>query len=150
MDIKKVKNFVLKDYKDEVFDLFEFQNKSDLLLLFFRGEWCSQCRKQLSDLNKNFNWFKKNNVKIVALSSDNELFTSILIEILKPKYPILSDSSWQVFNLYGFKKPIDPKRIKPTILLISKDHNIKYSYIGLNYLDRLTIPQLKKVIENHH
>ncbi|MDP2684339.1 MAG: peroxiredoxin family protein [bacterium] len=150
MKSKKAKNFKLKDYQDKVFNLFEYQKKSDLLLLFFRGEWCNQCRKQLADLNKNISWFKKNNIKIVALSSDSELFTSILIEIIKPKYPILSDIGWKVFNLYGFKKPANQKKIKPALLLINQDHKIKYSYIGLNYLDRLTIPQLKKVITSHN
>ena len=150
MNYKKAKNFKLEDGQNKVFDFFEYQKKSKVLLVFFRGEWCSECKKQLEELNININWFKKNKIKIIALSSDDRLFTSILVEILKPKYPILSDSNWKIFKLYGFKKPTNQKRIKPALLLIDSDHNIQYSYVGKNYSDRLSISQLKKVILSHN
>lgn len=146
MKIIKAKNFILKDSTDEFFNLFKYQGKSRLLLVFFRGEWCVECRKQLSELNKNFDWFKKRDIKIVALSADDALFTSIIIEIIRPKYPILSDNKWKIFKLYGFKKPSNEKKIRPGLFFIDQKHNIEFKHIGKNYLDRLTISQLKKII----
>ncbi|MBU1075374.1 peroxiredoxin family protein [Patescibacteria group bacterium] len=149
MELSKAKNFQLKNTDGKQFDLYEYQDDSLILLVFFRGEWCKDCREQLTELNANYLWFKKKNIKIVAVSSDDQLFTSILREIIKSKFPILSDHSWKIFELYGFKRPTDEKRIKPALFLFNAKHQILYQYIGKSKKDRPSIKSLKKLCDNN-
>lgn len=147
MKLLKAKNFNIKDAEEKFFNLYKYQGSSWLLLIFFRGEWCQHCRKQLLELNNNYNWFKKRGIKIVAISADDILFTSILKEILKTKFPVISDNRWRIFGSYGFEKSVNQKKIKPALFLFNSKHQTVYSYIGRNYRDRPTIGKLKQIIK---
>lgn len=149
MKLSKATNFQLEDIDGKIFDLYKYQGNAWLLFFFFRGEWCQHCRKQLAELKANFQWFKKRKIKIVALSSDDHLFTSILRAVLKPKFSILSDARWRIFKLYGFKRPNDEKNIKPALFLVNPKHQIRYHYIGKTKEDRPSITQLKKICQKY-
>jgi len=140
----KAKNFQLIDFRQKLFDLYAFQKKDFLFLVFFRGLWCNQCKKQLLELNNNFAKFKKMKIKIVSLSTDSPLNTSILFTYLKSKFPLLSDQGWKIFKMFGFKKTAS-KKIKPAVFLINPKKEIVYSYVGQDKDDRPTIKELLKV-----
>ena len=145
MKVSSAKNFKVEDEEGTLFDLFDYVDDSWLLLIFFRGEWCQYCRKQLEEINKNLDWFKKNKIKVVAISADSDLYTSILKEILQAKFVILSDEAWEIFSLYGFKKPADQKKIIPALFLINPHRQVTFQYIGKHFRDRPTITQLKDI-----
>lgn len=145
MKAVRAKNFKVKDEEGAFFDLFDYVDDSWLLLIFFRGEWCQHCRKQLEELNENLDWFKKKKIKIVAVGADSDLYTSILKEILHAKFVILSDEAWKIFSLYGFKKPADQKKIIPALFLINPQHQVVFRYKGKHFRDRPTITQLKDI-----
>lgn len=142
----KIKNFNTKDIRGKTFNLYNFQDKSWLLLILFRGEWCQHCRKQLSEFNRNLGWFTRKKVKLLAVSADNALYTNILKEILELKFMILSDSKGYIFSRFGFERVRDPKKIKPALFLINPQHQIEYSYFGKNKKDRPSLTKLKRSI----
>jgi len=76
-------NFSLKDNNGEIFDLPKYVGDNRLLLVFFRGSWCNHCKKELQDLERHLNEFKKAKIKILAVSSDSAFNSSLLKTFLK-------------------------------------------------------------------
>ncbi len=136
------KNFQLEKIDGNTFDLFEYLGESWLLLIFFRGEWCGNCRKQLEEINNNYQWFRDRSVKVVAVSADTKLFTGILRETLAAKFEIFSDEKWSAFSKYGLEQPKDPKDIMPALFIVNPRHEIVFKYIGKSYSDR---PSMKSI-----
>lgn len=139
----RIKNFKLLDLQEQSFDCFRYQDQSFLLLIFYRGVWCNQCKRQLAEINENFQKFKRLKIKIIALSSDNRLKTSLLQTLIKAKFPLLSDRNWVIFKRFGFKKT-SSKKIKPAIFLVNPNHEIIYRHIGRDTYDRPTTRRLLK------
>lgn len=146
--IKRAKHFRLSTPQGKDFNSKSYQGKSNLLLVFYRGAWCNYCRKQITDLNRNYNNFKKLNIKIAAVSSDSQLNTSILTNLLKSKFPLLADPKAKVLNMFKIK--IEKKVARPTVYLINNQGKVIFSFISSHYQERLTakdiLAQIKDVI----
>lgn len=153
MILKKAQNFKLTTIQGEPFECFKYQGKSYLLLIFYRGSWCNYCRRQIESLNRYYSKFRKLKIKIVAISGDSQLKTSLLTNITHSKFPLLSDEKLKVIKLYGVKT----KRSRvdnPRIFLINPQREIVYTYYSKNYKDRPDTPTLlrkfQKIISSNH
>jgi len=147
MRVIHAKNFQLDKIDGGTFDLFAYQGDMWLLLIFFRGEWCHYCRQQLKAINTNLQWFSDRSVKVVAVSADTNLFTSILQDILGAKFEILADEQWKAFSQYGLKQPEDPKDIMPALFIVNPKHEIVFTHIGKSYRDRPSLTKIRTELE---
>ena len=139
----KVTNFQLQNNDNTVFDLYQYGKDSFVLLVFFRGAWCSYCKRQLKDLQANVQEFGKLHIKIIAISSDTKLKSSLLKTFLKLDFPVLADRDFQVINQFNLKTIYkDKPTSKPAVFLISPKKKIEYEYIGQDYDDRLAAKQI--------
>lgn len=144
--VRKAKNFQSVNFNETIFDCYKYQGNDFLLLIFYRGAWCGYCRKQLNELNKYYEDFEKLEVKVLAISSDSLLNTSLLFNITKSRFPLLADPDYKIFKLFNLPKVKDKKKVKPAIFLINPAKQIVYSYVGKDYRDRPGIRELKKTI----
>lgn len=140
-------NFQNMTTSQEMFDLYQYQGSDFLLLIFYRGSWCNACRDQLRQINQNYDEFQKLKTKIVAISSDTLLNTSLLANLLQSKFPLLSDTDFKIFELYNLPKFEDKKKIIPALFLVNQKHEIIYSYIGKDYKDRPDTKELLNIIK---
>jgi peroxiredoxin len=133
-----MKKFILKDNDGSEFDLFEYQNAGYLVLIFFRGAWCGHCKKQLVELNDNFEEFAKLNTKLVAISSDTAFKSSLLKTFLRLKFPVLSDTKLEMIEYFNFKTVHDNQIVsKPAVLLFNSEHEQVIAHISENYDERI-------------
>ncbi len=138
MTVVNMENIVLQNNDDSRFDLFKYQDKNNLLLIFFRGAWCGHCKKQLSGLQKRLSELEKMNYKVVAISGDSKLKSSLLKIFLKLDFPVLADENFSVIDKYNLKTEYKNKPVsKPAVFLYNSEHQEVYSYIGEDYNDRL-------------
>jgi len=139
-----MQNFTLQNNDGSPLDLYQYQGNANLLLIFFRGVWCNVCKKQLKELNENFEGIEKElNTKIVAISSDTKLKSSLLKTFLRLKFPVLADEELTVIKSFGLETTDKSRRVsKPSVFLIGPDHEIIYQYVGQEYDDRLTAEEI--------
>jgi len=142
-----MQSFILQNNDGSPLDLYQYQGDKNLLLIFFRGVWCNVCKKQLKELNENFERIEKElNTKMVAISSDTKLKSSLLKTFLRLNFPVLADETLTVINAFKIETEDNGRRIaKPSVFLISPSHEIIYQYVGQEYDDRLTA---KEIIAN--
>jgi len=136
-------NFELKNNDDSVIDLSDYLNQKRLLLIFFRGAWCNYCKKQLKEIQSEIAEFNKLNIKIIALSCDNKLNSSLLKEFLKLDYPVLSDSDYKVIDSFNFRTIYKGKEVsKPAVILFNDNGTELYRYVGKDFDDRIETHEL--------
>lgn len=64
-------DFMLEDYKGERHRLQEMTQAGPTLLIFFRGTFCPDCRRQLGFLRKNYEWLTRLGVNIIAVAREH-------------------------------------------------------------------------------
>src|SRR6056297_69144 len=134
-----MKNFILKNNNEEDFDLFEYQGDAYLLLVFFRGVWCNLCKKQLKQINELFDKYQNKNIKILAVSSDTKLRSSLLKKFLSLNFSVLSDAGLDLINHFKLKTQTDDRDVsRPAVILISPKHEVLIKKMGQDYEDLLS------------
>jgi len=129
----------LFDNNNEPFKLLEYQGTRNLLVIFFRGAWCNHCKRQLQDFQKHLDLFNGINIKLLALSNDSRLNSSLLKEFLKLDFPVLSDVDSAIINRFELGEIYKDKFVaKPALLLLSPEGRLLHTRIGANYDDLAT------------
>jgi len=136
-------NFILQNNDDSPLDLYQYQGDKNLLLIFFRGAWCNVCKKQLIDVSRIMEELAAQRIKVLAISSDTKLKSSLLRTFLRLNFPVLSDADLAVIRAFGLETEDNGQSIsKPAIFLVAPNHEIVYSYIGERHDDRLSAEEI--------
>ncbi|WP_094700279.1 peroxiredoxin family protein [Brevibacillus laterosporus] len=121
-----------------------------LLLLFIRGTWCPNCRKQLEALQPACSRFDKLGVPIVIIAGQKLQNLIQYADSTKMPFPLLSDSTREVMKAYEVFTPFkwDSFRIAvPSAYLLDKEHVIRYAYIGSSQFDRPGVEDLLEEVQ---
>lgn len=133
-----MKNFILQNNDGSEFDLYEYQEGSFLIIIFFRGAWCGHCKKQLVELNEHLEQFNSLNAKLVAISSDSAFKSSLLKTFLRVKFPIISDVKLELIEYFNLKTIYNDQIVsKPAIFVFSPEHEKVIEFVSENYDERV-------------
>lgn len=75
--------------------------KEQLIVVFYRGQWCPLCNKHLSHLQNNVAKFKKAGARLIAISPEIPISVEKTIEKTHAKYSILHDVNNKIMKEYG-------------------------------------------------
>ncbi len=101
---------------------------------------------ELGEFVKHYEEFKSLDVQILAISVDPPDKGKWVKEKLKAPFPILSDASQKVMDLYGTKSPEYRNRQgvsinTPTLVLIDKTGTIRWIHQAENYQVRAPVEE---------
>src|SRR5579875_1346346 len=118
----------------------------NVLIDFYRGYWRPYCMGELGEFVKHYEEFKSLDVQILAISVDPPDKGKWVKEKLKAPFPILSDASQKVMDLYGTKSPEYRNRQgvsinTPTLVLIDKTGTIRWIHQAENYQVRAPVEE---------
>ncbi len=147
-----MKNYILQDNNNNEFNFSDYQENNFLGLIIFRGAWCNLCKKQLKEIQELLSDFTNLNVKLLAISPDSKLKSSLLKTFLKVQFPILSDEKMEVINDFNILENFKGQQLpKPAIFLYNPDGQLILEKIGDNYEDSLSgkniLKEFSKVIK---
>jgi peroxiredoxin len=138
-------NFQLQYNNGDQFDLYKFLDDKWGIVFFFRGIWCTICKKQLKEFEEHFVEIKKLNCKIIAISNDSKFKSNLAENFFQLSFPVLSDQNLEVIDPLELKTTFKNKiTAKPAIFVINQNKELVYKYIGDSFDDRL---EIKSIIE---
>ncbi len=115
----------LKDHTDSAFSLEQALQKGPVVVVFFRGEWCPLCARQLIELGKHAEELNATGATIVALNPDSRELSAAFAEETAWPYPILVDPTRDVIKAYGlYDKENDTAW--PTIYIVDQQGVLRY------------------------
>ncbi|HEY5038782.1 MAG TPA: peroxiredoxin family protein [bacterium] len=110
-----------------------------LVLVLYRGHWCSACQEQLAELKTDFAKFTALHTTIAAISVDSLEDSADLNRQWNFPFPLLSDTRLKVIDAYGARH-VGGHGIhdiaRPTVIIINPRQIVRFKYIGQNAADR--------------
>lgn len=128
-------DFALYSNKGELFQLSDYRDKQNVLLLFFPGAFTSVCTSELNAVNGELEAYGGDDTQIVGVSTDSPFVLEEFRGVHKFQFPLLSDHDAVVSDRYGAKyqhdfTPMKLDRIsKRAAFLIDKKGIVHYAEV---------------------
>ena len=150
----KAYDFSLLDSNNKIIKMSDVQPGWYLVLILYRGSWCSACQGQLAGLKEDFPKFTEIHATLMAVSTDPVEDSADFNQQWRFPFPLLSDAELKVIDAYGARHPKGHggKDIAhPTTIIIDPQKIVRYKYVGKDPMDRptdneilFTIQQIQK------
>ena len=152
----------VQDSKGATVDLSALLTEQKTILVFYRGGWCPYCNTQLAGLRDISPQLQKLGYRILAISPELPAASSKSEQMTKDaalNYQLLSDSQLNALQGFGVAYYMDAATEKtykgtygiqltydstgqavlpaPAVFIISKTGEIQFSYVHINYKNRL-------------
>jgi peroxiredoxin len=163
----KAPGFALKNESGKLITLDELLKTGQVVLVFYRGQWCPYCNKHLSRLNDSLQLIKDKGANVVAVTPEVQENISKTIKKTKATFPLLFDDGMKVMQAYKVNYKVDDKTVEkykgygidfntangtngenlpvPATYIIGKDGIIKQVFFNTDYTKR---PWVKQILDN--
>jgi len=159
-------NFTAIDQNGKIVNLKELLKKGSVVMVFYRGEWCPYCNKQLLALEDSLILLTKKGASIIAVSPEKGENIAKTIQKTKATFSVLSDDSLKIMSAYKVAFELDAKTTEkykgyginlmekngssgnnlpvPAVYIINKEGKITYRYFDVNYKNRVSVSEILK------
>jgi len=136
-----------------------------VLVIFYRGNWCPYCQKHLKELDDKFQTFEEKGVSVIVISPEKPEKMEDTAEDFENQIPLIFDQDNTIMQNYGvaFELPNDfskwtLKRVDeyntygnrvlpvPATYLIGLDGKIVYVHYDPNYHNRSDLEELLETL----
>ncbi|MBI9059216.1 MAG: AhpC/TSA family protein [Labilibaculum sp.] len=140
--------------------------KEQLIVVFYRGQWCPLCNKHLSHLQENVAKFKEAGARLVAISPEIPVSVEKTVKKTKAEYSVLHDVDSKIMKQYGVDFVLASKMVEkykeygidltvsngnsdqilpvPATYVIGKDGIVKYVQYDPDYKNRSNAEEILK------
>lgn len=139
-----------------------------VVLIFYRGNWCPYCNRQLKRLEDSISFIQEKGAKLIAVTPEKPEFVSKTIEKTKASYSLLYDKEMKIMKAYAVSFEVDERTVGryknadidlattngqkdkvylpvPAVYIISKEGTVLYRYFDSDYKKR---PSVQEIIDN--
>ena len=160
----KAPDFSATDQKGEKINLKNQLKKGDVVLVFYRGQWCPYCNKELKQLEDSIGIIKGKGATVLAITPELPENIAKTIEKTKASYPILYDEGLKIMNAYKVAFQVDDKTVEkykgygidflkvngsnganlpvPAVYIVNKKGKIIYRFFDVDYRKRSSIKDI--------
>lgn len=159
-------DFSGKDQNGKTFRLSKAVKKGDVVMLFYRGQWCPYCNKQLSHYSDSLAMLTAKGAMLVAITPETAENIKKTIEKTKTNFPVIEDDGMAIMKLYKVNFAVDEKTVTkykgygidfdkangtnaanlpvPATYIIGKDRKIKFVFFNTDYRKRASVEEILK------
>lgn len=160
----KAPDFKAKDQNGEEIRLKDLLKKGKVVLVFYRGQWCPYCNRELSRLQDSLQLINDKGATLIAISPEKPENIFKTIEKTKAAYSILYDEGLKIMKAYDVEFEVPENTITryrnagldieknngangkylpvPAIYIIDKESNITYRFFEPDYKKRPSVLEL--------
>ena len=157
-------DFNAMDQKNENIHLAKLLKKGNVVLVFYRGQWCPYCNKELKQLEDSIGLIQAKGATVLAITPELPENISKTIEKTKASYPILYDKKLSIMNAYKVAFKVDDKTVEkykgygidflkvngdnganlpvPAVYVVNKNGKIIYRFFDIDYKKRSSIKDI--------
>ena len=159
--------FSAKDQTGKDVNLKSLLKNGPVVVLFYRGQWCPFCNKQLSSLQDSMAMFTSKGATVVAVTPEKPENIEKTIAKTKASYSVLFDDGLAIMKAYKVAYAIEASVIEkykgygidfavangnngpslpvPAVYIINKEGKISYRYFNEDFRKR---PSVKELVAN--
>lgn len=163
----KAPDFKAKDQYGKDIRLKDLLKKGKVVLVFYRGQWCPYCNKELSRLQDSLQLIIDKGATLLAVSPEKPENISKTAEKTKATYSILYDEDLKIMKAYDVEFELPENTITryrnsnidieknngkngrylpvPAVYIIDQESTVTYRFFEPDYKKR---PSVKVLLEN--
>ena len=160
----KAPDFKAVDQNGNSIRLKDMVKNGNVVLFFYRGNWCPYCSRQLKKLQDSLELFVEKGVQVVAITPEKPEGISKTIEKSNATFPIIHDEEGKIMKAYDVRFALDEKSVSrykmsgidlaatngkngtnlpvPAVYIINKENTIIYRYFNEDYKKRVSVKEL--------
>lgn len=161
---EKAPDFSAKDQNGKTISLHDQINKGPVVLIFYRGQWCPYCNRQLKKLEDSLVFIKDKGATLIAVTPEKPENISKTIEKTKASYPVLFDKELKIMKSYDVAFIVDSTTVEryrksgidlydanginganlpvPAIFIINEEGVITYRHFNPDYKQRPSVQEI--------
>jgi peroxiredoxin len=165
----KAYDFKAKDQNGNEVRLRDLLKKGKVVLVFYRGQWCPYCNKQLKKLEDSLSLIKEKGATVVAVTPELPENIAKTIGKTNVEFPILYDEGLKIMKAYEVEYEVPENTLKryqntgiklaenngkngnylpiPATYIINKDFTITYRFFEQDYKKRPSVAEILKNLE---
>ncbi|MBK8520425.1 MAG: AhpC/TSA family protein [Chitinophagaceae bacterium] len=154
-------DFSAKDQDGNIINLKQALQKGPVVMLFYRGQWCPYCNKQMSRFSDSLSLLIAKGASVLAIAPETAENVKKTIEKTKSTFPVLEDQGLAIMKMYKVNFAVDEKTITkykgygidfdeangvnganlpvPATYIIGKDGKVKYVFFNTDYRKRASV-----------
>ncbi|MGB4843927.1 MAG: peroxiredoxin family protein [Ferruginibacter sp.] len=160
----KAPEFTAKDQDGKSISLKETLKNGPVVMLFYRGQWCPYCNKQLSHYSDSLTLLKEKGATVLAVTPETDENVKKTISKTKASFSVLEDEGLTIMKSYKVSFAVDEKTVTrykgygidfdkangsnganlpvPATYIIGKDGLIKYVFFNTDYKKRASVQDI--------
>lgn len=161
----KAPDFKLKDKDGKEVRLKDELKKGKVVLVFYRGQWCPFCNRELSHIEDSLQLITDKGAEVVAVTAELPANIEKTIEKTKAAYPILYDEGLKTMKAYDVLFEVDEHTVLryktagidllenngklngnhlpvPAVFIIDKEGYITFRYFEPDYKKRVSVKEI--------
>jgi peroxiredoxin len=160
----KAPDFATIDQSGSKINLSETYKKGNVVLIFYRGQWCPYCNKQMSQLQDSLALIKEKGATVIAVTAEKPENISKTVAKTKASFPIVHDEKLAIMKQYDVAFAVDAKTVEmykkygidfeqsngsnganlpvPAVYIINKEGKIVYKFFNKDYTKRATVKEI--------
>lgn len=163
----KAPDFKAKDQNGTEIRLKDLLKKGKVVLVFYRGNWCPYCNKELSRLQDSLSFITEKGATLLAITPEQAEGIAKTREKTKAEYSILHDEGLKIMKAYdvAFELPentitryknagLDVEKNNgdngkylpvPAVFVVDQEQTVRYRFFETDYKKR---PSVKEILDN--
>jgi peroxiredoxin len=160
----KAPDFSAKDQHSKLITLSAELKKGAVVMVFYRGQWCPYCNRQLKGLQDSLSFIKEKGAILIAVSPEKPENISKTVEKTKASYSVLFDDGLKIMKSYDVIYNVDSSTVEkykkngidfydvnggngatlpvPTVYIINKEGIIVFKHFDPDYRKRVTVQEI--------
>jgi peroxiredoxin len=156
--------FTAVDQNGKTVNLKEILKQGEAVLVFYRGQWCPYCNKQLSKISDSLAMITAKGGTVITITPETADNIKKTVTKTKANYSIVEDKALAIMNNYKVRFAVDEKTIEkykgygidfekangdnganlpvPATYIVGKDGKIKYVFFNADYSKRASVKDI--------
>lgn len=157
-------DFSAKDQDGKTISLKEAIKNGPVVMLFYRGQWCPYCTKQMSHFSDSLSMLTAKGASLLAIAPETAENVKKTIEKTKAVFPVIEDAGMAIMKKYKVNFAVDEKTVTkykgygidfdkangsnganlpvPATFIVGKDGKIKYAFFNTDYRKRVSVQEI--------
>lgn len=162
----KAPDFKAKDQNGVDINLKDIRKKGPVVIIFYRGNWCPYCNKELTRLQDSLQLITEKGAQVIAITPEASEGIGKTIEKTKATFSIVHDEEMKIAKSYKVAYDVDERttsryksfgndllavnqqKLKvvlpvPAVYIVNKEGSVTYRYFNEDYKKR---PAIKDIL----
>jgi peroxiredoxin len=165
----KAPDFKGKDQDGNDVSLKELRKKGNVVVFFYRGNWCPYCNRYLKKLQDSLELIKGKHAQIVAITPEGDEGIDSTVAKTGATFPIIYDKDMKIANGYKVAFKVDDRTLGryknagidllknnnqvkdaylpvPAVYIVNSEGTVTFRYFDEDYRKRLSVKDLLQAL----